>query len=134
VWNQGTSIIDYEGFVVATATGTGDVATAEIDLLASRDETVTPLCDAFGDRRPEVYAKMDQLLTKFGDYPRVIRAGVRRDRTIYSLPGDPRTTGRYVDQRHIDIPGAVKTAVSIPGLSTFSAFRADVIGEGGSLV
>jgi len=78
VWNQGTSIIDFEGFVVATATGTDDLATAEIDLLASRDKTVTPLCDAFGDRRPEVYAKMDQLLTSFGDYPRVIRPAVDR--------------------------------------------------------
>jgi 5-aminopentanamidase len=75
VWNQGTSIIDHEGFVVAAATGTDELATADIDLLGSRDKTVAPLCDAFGDRRPEVYAQMNQLTTPFGAaaYPRVIR-------------------------------------------------------------
>lgn len=33
---------------------------------------------------------------------------------IYYLPGDPLTPGRDVEQRHIDILGTVKAAVSIP--------------------
>ena len=80
VWNQGTSIIDHEGFVVATATGIDDVATAEIDLLAGRDKTITPLCDAYGDRRPEVYAQMNQLTTAFGSatYPRLVSPAAER--------------------------------------------------------
>jgi 5-aminopentanamidase len=73
-WNRGTSIIDSEGFVVAAATDVGGVATAEIDILASRDKTVSPLCDAYGDRRPDVYAQMNQLTSAFGStaYPRLI--------------------------------------------------------------
>ena len=73
-WNQGTSIIDADGFVVAAATGVGGVATAEIDILASRDKTVSPLCDAYGDRRPDVYTQMNQLTAAFGStaYPRLV--------------------------------------------------------------
>jgi dihydroorotate dehydrogenase (fumarate) len=33
---------------------------------------------------------------------------------IYYLPGDPRTPGREVEQRHIDILGLVKDAVTVP--------------------
>ena len=33
---------------------------------------------------------------------------------IYYLPGDPRTSGRDVEQRHIDILRAVKAAVTVP--------------------
>jgi dihydroorotate dehydrogenase (fumarate) len=33
---------------------------------------------------------------------------------IYYLPGDPHITGREVEQRHIDILGRVKAAVSVP--------------------
>jgi len=33
---------------------------------------------------------------------------------IYYVPGDPRITGREVEQRHIDILGRVKAAVSVP--------------------
>jgi dihydroorotate dehydrogenase (fumarate) len=33
---------------------------------------------------------------------------------IYYLPGDPLTPGRDVEQRHVDILGTVKAAVSIP--------------------
>jgi dihydroorotate dehydrogenase (fumarate) len=33
---------------------------------------------------------------------------------IYDLPGDPRTPGREVEQRHIDILGRVKDAVTVP--------------------
>jgi dihydroorotate dehydrogenase (fumarate) len=33
---------------------------------------------------------------------------------IYFLPGDPRTTGREVEQRHLDILARVKAAVAVP--------------------
>ena len=33
---------------------------------------------------------------------------------LYSLPGDPHTTGRDVDQRHVDVLARVKDAVTIP--------------------
>jgi dihydroorotate dehydrogenase (fumarate) len=33
---------------------------------------------------------------------------------IYYIPGDPHITGREVEQRHIDILGRVKAAVSVP--------------------
>ena len=33
---------------------------------------------------------------------------------IYYIPGDPRMTGREVEQRHIDILGRVKDAVTVP--------------------
>jgi dihydroorotate dehydrogenase (fumarate) len=33
---------------------------------------------------------------------------------IYYIPGDPRITGRDVEQRHIDILGRVKAAVTVP--------------------
>jgi hypothetical protein len=56
-WTAGTTIIDQDGWPVATADDAG-VAGAELDLLRSRDKTLTPLCDAFGDRRPELYARI----------------------------------------------------------------------------
>jgi predicted amidohydrolase len=81
-WNQGSSIIDYEGFVVAATTAVDGFITAEINILASRDKTVTALCDAYGDRRPEIYAQMNQLTTAFGSatYPRVISSAADRVR------------------------------------------------------
>ena len=33
---------------------------------------------------------------------------------IYYIPGDPHTSGRDVEQRHVDILGRVKDAVSVP--------------------
>ena len=33
---------------------------------------------------------------------------------VYYLPGDPRVTGREVEQRHVDVLAAVKDAVSVP--------------------
>ena len=33
---------------------------------------------------------------------------------IYYLPGDPRISGREVEQRHLDVLGRVKAAVSVP--------------------
>jgi predicted amidohydrolase len=73
-WNQGTSIIDADGFIVAATASTDGVISAEIDLQASRDKTVSPLGDAYGDRRPGVYAQMNQLTAEFGAaaYPRLV--------------------------------------------------------------
>lgn len=53
-WTAGTSIIDRSGWVVATPTADG-MATAELDLLAGRDERLSPRNDLFGDRRTDVY-------------------------------------------------------------------------------
>jgi dihydroorotate dehydrogenase (fumarate) len=33
---------------------------------------------------------------------------------VYYLPGDPRVTGREVEQRHVDVLASVKDAVSVP--------------------
>ncbi len=41
---------------------------------------------------------------------------------IYYLPGDPRITGREVEQRHIDILGRVKSAVTVPVAVKLSPF------------
>lgn len=56
-WTTGTTIIDENGWVVATAARNG-CATADLDLSQARDKTLTPLCDAFGDRRPNLYATL----------------------------------------------------------------------------
>ncbi len=56
-WTAGTTIIDESGWVVATQTGVGP-ATADVDLLRARDKTLTPRCDALGDRRPELYGAL----------------------------------------------------------------------------
>ncbi|MDY7529977.1 nitrilase-related carbon-nitrogen hydrolase [Cryobacterium sp. 10C2] len=56
-WNEASSIINEHGWVVATADASG-IAMADLDLLLSRDKTITPLCDAFGDRRPELYSEV----------------------------------------------------------------------------
>ncbi len=53
-WTGGTVIINESGWVVATA-GSGDIASADIDLSLARDKQLTPLAHAFGDRRPEFY-------------------------------------------------------------------------------
>jgi len=70
-WNQGTSIIDREGWIV-TSTGTpGGVASAELDLTLSRDKKETDLADAFADRRPQIYSLMHES-TSSGPYRRVL--------------------------------------------------------------
>ena len=53
-WTAGTTLIDETGWVIATQTEEGP-AWAEIDLTLARDKRLTALCDAFGDRRPELY-------------------------------------------------------------------------------
>jgi predicted amidohydrolase len=58
-WNQGTAIIDADGWILASQPGVGPAA-AEIDLTAARDKAYTGLADAFGDRRPELYAAVTE--------------------------------------------------------------------------
>ena len=53
-WTAGTTLIDESGWVIATQTAEGP-ARAEIDLALARDKRLTDLCDALGDRRPELY-------------------------------------------------------------------------------
>jgi predicted amidohydrolase len=53
-WNEGTSIIGADGWVLATAHPTG-TATATVDLAATRDKTLTEHNDLLSDRRPELY-------------------------------------------------------------------------------
>ncbi len=55
-WNEGSSIISAEGWVVA-AVGPGvGTAYATIDPALSADKRLAPLADAFDDRRPDLYA------------------------------------------------------------------------------
>jgi 5-aminopentanamidase len=53
-WTAGTAVIDEAGWVIARQTEEGP-AGAEIDLALARDKRLTDLCDALGDRRPELY-------------------------------------------------------------------------------
>jgi predicted amidohydrolase len=53
-WNQGTAIIDIDGWVVASQPEIGS-ATGDVTLAAARDKSYTGLADAFADRRPELY-------------------------------------------------------------------------------
>lgn len=62
-WNEGTSIIDADGWVV-DAVGPGDgVAWADIDASASRDKQLAERSDAFADRRPDLYSKVTDPLS-----------------------------------------------------------------------
>ncbi|MBV9918794.1 MAG: hypothetical protein JO153_20005 [Solirubrobacterales bacterium] len=54
-WTGGTSIIGVDGWVAAESRQPGMVV-AEIDLDAALDKRLTEGADAFGDRRPELYA------------------------------------------------------------------------------
>ena len=53
-WNAGTSIIDEQGWVLAAQPGVG-AAAADVDLARARSKHLGGLCDAFADRRPELY-------------------------------------------------------------------------------
>jgi dihydroorotate dehydrogenase (fumarate) len=50
------------------------------------------------------------------DYAREMqRAGAAAiELNIYYLPGDPQITGREVEERHLDVLGSVKSAVTVP--------------------
>lgn len=57
-WNEGTSIVDADGWVrAATGPGAGMVV-ADLDLAATRDKTLSPVADLFGDRRPDLYGEL----------------------------------------------------------------------------
>ena len=57
-WTEGSSIINENGWVVATAGSGVGTASADLDLTRARDKTHTILGDAFGDRRPELYSML----------------------------------------------------------------------------
>lgn len=57
-WNEGTSIVDADGWVrAATGPGAGMIV-ADLDLVATRDKTLSPVADLFGDRRPDLYGPL----------------------------------------------------------------------------
>lgn len=59
-WNEGTSVVDADGWVVAS-TGSGPgAAIADLDLAANRDKTLTPNADLHGDRRPDLYGPLSR--------------------------------------------------------------------------
>jgi 5-aminopentanamidase len=53
-WNGASTIINEQGWVVATA-GDDGIASADLDLTRSHDKSLSDLVDMFGDRRPELY-------------------------------------------------------------------------------
>jgi predicted amidohydrolase len=54
-WTGGTTIIGVDGWVAAESRAEGLVS-ADVDLVAALDKRLTDHADAFGDRRPELYA------------------------------------------------------------------------------
>jgi predicted amidohydrolase len=54
-WTSATTIISVDGWPVATS-GPDQMATADVDLAATRDKRLTDLADALGDRRVDLYA------------------------------------------------------------------------------
>lgn len=56
VWTEGSTIVGADGWVLATAVD--GTAVADVDLSVARDKTLTPLADALGDRRPELYGEL----------------------------------------------------------------------------
>ncbi|MFL5860202.1 MAG: nitrilase-related carbon-nitrogen hydrolase [Solirubrobacteraceae bacterium] len=58
-WTAGTSILDEEGWVLASQSGAG-AARASVDLSRSRDKAYTELADVIADRRPELYGPVAQ--------------------------------------------------------------------------
>ena len=55
LWTAGTSIIDHEGWVLATA-GADQTAAADLALHLARDKGISARNDVLADRRPELYA------------------------------------------------------------------------------
>ena len=56
-WNQGTCVIDQQGWILAATADRNGTAVADLDVSVSRDKSTadTEYGDAFGDRRPELY-------------------------------------------------------------------------------
>lgn len=57
-WNEGSSIISADGWVVAEVGAGSGIAYADIDPALSRDKALGGLADAFGDRRPDLYDRL----------------------------------------------------------------------------
>ena len=58
-WNEMGTIVDEMGWVIASA-DTDGITRADVDITLARDKTITPLCDPFGDRRPELYGAVTE--------------------------------------------------------------------------
>ena len=54
-WNEGSSIISADGWVLAEVGAGEGFAYAEVDAAASRSKGLGGLADAFADRRPDLY-------------------------------------------------------------------------------
>jgi 5-aminopentanamidase len=59
-WTGGTTIIGVDGWVAAESRAAGLVI-AEVDLEPALDKRLTDHADAFGDRRPELYAPITEV-------------------------------------------------------------------------
>jgi 5-aminopentanamidase len=58
-WTGGTTIVDENGWILATQAGVGP-ARCVVDLSKSHDKGLSQLSDVFGDRRPELYGAVTQ--------------------------------------------------------------------------
>ncbi|MGZ4313763.1 MAG: nitrilase-related carbon-nitrogen hydrolase [Solirubrobacteraceae bacterium] len=58
-WTAGTSIVDEDGWVLASQTGAGP-ASATVDLARAHNKAYTELADVMADRRPELYGAVTQ--------------------------------------------------------------------------
>jgi predicted amidohydrolase len=56
-WTGGTVAVGPDGWIVDRL-ATGGYMTVDIDLTGVADKSLTPLADLFGDRRPELYARV----------------------------------------------------------------------------
>jgi 5-aminopentanamidase len=56
-WTGGATIVGVDGWVAAERRDAG-LLVADVDLAEARDKRLTERADAFGDRRPEVYAAL----------------------------------------------------------------------------
>jgi predicted amidohydrolase len=59
-WTGGTTIIGVDGWVAAES-GAAGLVIADVDLEPALDKRLTDHADAFGDRRPELYAPVTEL-------------------------------------------------------------------------
>jgi predicted amidohydrolase len=86
-WNQGTSIIDLDGFVLAEQPGVG-AAQGEIEPARARDKALGGLADAFADRRPELYRSFSEG-SRCDPASSAPAAATRTAREALSRPGSP---------------------------------------------
>ncbi|MGU3411723.1 nitrilase-related carbon-nitrogen hydrolase [Microbacterium sp. M1A1_1b] len=59
-WNEGTTIVDADGWVRASTGPGAGMVVADLDLVANRDKTLTPRADLLGDRRPDLYQALSR--------------------------------------------------------------------------